>query len=214
MKRMKLMLGVVTLSIALLGTGYAAMTDTLAINGTVKTANFDVDFVEDIKLVENISQNPSKDIIKQPNVVDNDAGDIVEFQESNLIPGTFVTYETTMQNMSSIDAMLKSIEVVESAQGTIGDIDIKECIEVKIVLTGSTINKAKVFEGTLANLSSASNITDVILQENGIVNEEDLVNVQITIGLKEVEYSPYEVGTTKNIAFKLLFNWEQTSVVK
>ena len=44
MKRTKLMLGVAALSAALLGTGYAAMTDVLQINSTVNTAKFDVNF--------------------------------------------------------------------------------------------------------------------------------------------------------------------------
>ena len=213
MKKAKLMLGVVALSAVLLGTGYAVMTDVITINGTVNTANFDVDFVDDIRLVEDVAQNLDGYATKHIHVVDDDTSDILEFIGNNLKPGTSVTYETTMQNMSSIDAQLKSIEV-EGAQGTIGGIDINECIEVKVVLTGSTINKAKVFEGTLANFSSASNITDVILQESGIVNEEDLVKVQITIGLKDVEYAADEAGTTKNIAFKILFNWEQTGVAK
>lgn len=49
MKKAKLMLGVTALSAALLGTGYAAMTDTVNIGGTVSTANFCVQFKDQPK---------------------------------------------------------------------------------------------------------------------------------------------------------------------
>lgn len=47
MKKSKFLLGTLVLATALMGTGYAAWTDVLGVYGTVKTGQFNVEFIDD-----------------------------------------------------------------------------------------------------------------------------------------------------------------------
>ena len=135
MKRTKLMLGVVALSAALLGTGYAAMTDVLTLDGTASTASFDVDYTEGQLKVKDVvvSEATRAEIedkyditdIKLEEKLDQDR---VSLTVGPLRPGVPVTYTTKMENKSNIDAQLKNIVISQE------DLDATKWIQAKIVL--------------------------------------------------------------------------------
>ena len=205
MKRTKLMLGVATLSAALLGTGYAAMTDVLTIGGTVNTADFDVDFEgTEMQPVGDEATNPQayeiNDISTQ---VDNNT-DRATFTIDNLKPGLSVTHQIKMQNKGTIDAQLKSIKV-EGVDTKIEEL--KKQTNITVVVGDEE------FSGTLADFDHSATERNIVLadREN---KEGDKVNVKVTIGIAEGAFGGAEASdTTKTtIGFDLKFNWEQTGV--
>ena len=104
------MLGVTALSAALLGTGYAAMTDTVNIGGTVSTANFCVQFKDQPKAESEAAQNPeSYEITEATATLEGVTGATVNshtitFKAENVKADVPLTYSTTIENLSSIDA--------------------------------------------------------------------------------------------------------------
>ena len=195
------MLGVAALSAALLGTGYAAMTDVLTIGGTVNTANFDVDFEgETMQPVGNEATHPGNYEISNISATVDSVNDTATIQINNLKPGVAVTHSTTMQNTGTINAELKSIELVAKK----GNAQLNGNTTITVVVGAN-----KTFEGTLKDFGTKS-VQDIILEDGG----EGKVPVQVTVKMKDEAFGVpgnEDADTTQaEIGFDLKFNWEQT----
>ena len=215
MKKAKLMLGVTALSAALLGTGYAAMTDTVNIGGTVSTANFCVQFKGEPSAVSDAAKKPNAYEMKIPEVKLDEPSDgkshNITFKAENVKADVPLTYSTTIENLSSIKAQFKGATVTA---GTVeGGTDSTTYPANKVNLT-VTINKGAgqdkeiAYNGTLAGISTDNSIENLILEaSNGGATDE--VPVEFTVEVKEADEA--DATETKSIGFDLTFNWEQTS---
>ena len=197
------MLGVAALSAALLGTGYAAMTDVLTIGGTVNTANFDVDFEGETMLpVEGAATNQEANEIKGITTTVDSANDTASIQIDNLKPGVAVTHSTIMKNTGTINAELKSITLV-------ADKDNAERLnantKITVVLNNDDNQK---FEGTLAEFKNKG-VNNIILEDGGAS-----VPVNVTVQMEGKAFGvpgKEDADTTQaTIKFDIKFNWEQT----
>lgn len=213
MKKAKLMLGVTALSAALLGTGYAAMTDTVNIGGTVSTANFCVQFKDQPKAESEAAKNPGNyEITEATATLEGVTGETgnshtIIFNAENVKADVPLTYSTTIENLSSIDAQFTgaTIRAIDPATGEQYPAN-KVNLEVEI---GSLK-----YQGTLAGWNdNAPTIEDakaLKLEEKGEAGSSTPVEFTVTVVAPD-ETSGQEVdNTSKSIGFDLTFNWEQT----
>jgi len=101
MKKTKFLVLVLALAVMLIGAGYAYWTDTLKINGTVRTGILDVDFVRG-------SVTPESNVInvETQKFEEDDA----EICISNLYPGAHFIVDAKIKNTGTIPAKLKDVE--------------------------------------------------------------------------------------------------------
>ena len=218
MKKAKLMLGVTALSAALLGTGYAAMTDTVNIGGKVSTANFCVQFIEEpqLKVGDNfvehgtVEGNSTIEQFKTDNEITDLSAELIEeggavhkikFGVTNLKADVPITYKTKIGNLSSIDAQLESVLVTPNNANYPA-----KSVNLTVVI-GEGGNQI-VYKGTLAALGTTRNIQDLILQEVN-TGTTDEVPVTFTVEVQEDDAADYTGETAKSVGFDLEFNWKQ-----
>ena len=220
MKRAKLMLGVAALSAALLGTGYAAMTDTVNIGGTVSTANFCVQFKGEptLELPEGVDKGTwmTKNEIAaltatldDPKTAGGNSHSIT-FNAENVKADVPITYSTMIENLSSIDAQFKGA-IVTAKAGEKGKIPYPaDKVNLEVVIGGG--ESSMTYKGTLASWTSqpASNkIEELRLQERG--KDGNTVPVKFTVTVAEPDETKGEVDNARgSIGFELKFNWAQT----
>ena len=215
MKRTKLMLGVAAISAALLGTGYAAMTDVLTIGGTVNTANFDVNFkdngelkVGEIVVADEASKTQIQNTYEANGTELTKGEDSITVKVSNLKPGVPVTYTGVMQNASTIDAQLANIVVEDVTQASLN-----ANTDVTITLTTKDDpSKSVAITGKLNALQEAikaqeTAIQELVLQETGATNSELNVVVKLVVD-DRVNIEDITEGQT--LKYTLKFNWQQT----
>ena len=203
------MLGVTALSAALLGTGYAAMTDTVNIGGQVSTANFCVQFKDQPKAESEAAQNPGNyEITEATATLEGVTGETgnshtITFKAENVKADVPLTYSTTIENLSSIKAQFKGIEVTSEA--TTKDIAYP-ADKVNLTVTLKGAGGDIVYNGTLAEVSTDESVKSLILDanNNGVTDE---VPVEFTVEVKEAGKID-EIG--KTIGFNIDFIWEQT----
>lgn len=110
MKKTKYLALVLVVAIMMMGAGYAWWTDTLTIDTTVTTGEFDVNFIKIIK--EHVSPQLEVD----PEIVD---GNNVTVTIDNMYPNSEARHTYRIKNDGSIDANLDAILVVSDDQNTV-----------------------------------------------------------------------------------------------
>ena len=218
MKKAKLMLGVTALSAALLGTGYAAMTDTVKIGGTVSTANFCVQFKGEPTLV--LEGDKKQGVWMQENEItglsatlhEPTTGEVknshsITFNAENVKADVPITYSTTIENLSSIDAQFKGLDV-EAIAPDAGEQYPKDGVKLEVKIGNLT------YKGTLAGWSEQEPDIEVVkqltLQEKGVTGSSTPVEFTVTV-IAPNDTPEQEVdNTSKSIGFDLTFNWAQT----
>lgn len=211
MKKAKLMLGVTALSAALLGTGYAAMTDTVNIGGTVSTANFCVQFKDQPQAESEAAKNPENyEITEATATLEGVTGatgnsHTITFKAENVKADVPLTYSTTIENLSSIKAEFKGASV-----NAINPLNGEQYPADKVNLTVK-LNKDQdeqiVYNGTLAGISTDNSVENLILEANN-EGATDEVPVEFTVEVKAADEA--DATETKSIGFDLTFDWEQT----
>ena len=211
MKKVKLMLGVTALSAALLGTGYAAMTDTVNIGGKVSTANFCVQFIEKPQLYDGTTKVVDENNFMKTNEIGKLSANFntanakqdhkIVFNVENLKADVPITYKTKIGNLSSIDAQLESVLVTPNNVNYPA-----ESVNLTVVI-GEGENQIA-YQGTLAALGTTLNIQDLILQEVN-TGTTDEVPVTFTVEVQEDDAADYTGETAKSVGFDLEFNWKQ-----
>lgn len=217
------MLGVTALSAALLGTGYAAMTDTVKIGGTVSTANFCVQFKGEPTLV--LEGDKKQEVWMQENEItglsatlhEPTTGEVknshsITFNAENVKADVPITYSTTIENLSSIDAQFKGATVT-AKEGDKGKIPYPaDKVNLEVVI-GEGENQMT-YKGTLAGWNENAPTTEVAkalkLEEKGKGGSS--TPVEFTVTVVAVDDTPEQEvdNTSKSVGFDLTFNWEQT----
>lgn len=100
MRKMKSILGILILSIGILGTGYAYWCDTLKVEATVKTGSFDVDFGR-VGVMDYCTEAS----------VDGPYGDKVSINTGELVPGSWAWFNIPFINRGSNRAYLEDVTV-------------------------------------------------------------------------------------------------------
>ena len=218
MKKAKLMLGVTALSAALLGTGYAAMTDTVNIGGKVSTANFCVQFIEEPQLkvgdkfVEHgtTEGNSTIEQFKTDNEITYLNAELIEeggavhkinFGVTNLKADVPITYKTKIGNLSSIDAQLESVLVTPNNAN----------YPAKSVNLTVVIGEGKdsiIYTGDLEKLVTTRDMKNLVLQEVNNSNTDE-VPVTFTVEVEEDAVADHTEAEAKSVEFTLAFNWRQ-----
>lgn len=197
MKRTKLMVGVLALSASLLGTGYAAFKDQVKIGGAVSTAEFCVQFGEDVKL-DITEQNKDEYEIDDISAtgVDNHS---ISFNVSNLKPGVPIVGTTTIRNISTIDAMFKGASVTSTG----GEYDPTK-VSLEVVM-GEGNNKVT-YTGNLSSISTEDDLNKANLADVKDIAGVQEIPVEFTVELTAEDQAHTE---QKGIDFDLKFDWEQ-----
>ena len=198
------MLGIAALSAALLGTGYAAMTDTLTIGGDVNTANFCVQFKGEPTPVSEAAKHPAKYEMTEDTGAKLEGkdgyGHIITFKADNLKPGVPLTYTATIENLSSIKAKFVGAQSlgIPADQKALAE-------QVYVNVTMKSKEKEFNFHGDLDGLVTRD-YPGIILEPYNSNGTDDEATLEFTIELKpenkEVVQGPLD--------FKLDFIWEQT----
>lgn len=219
MKKAKLMLGVTALSAALLGTGYAAMTDTVNIGGTVSTANFCVQFKDQPNPESEAAKNPENYEITEATAklegVTGETGNshTITFNAENVKADVPLTYSTTIENLSSIKAQFKGATVTASKVDGGTESTTYPANKVNLTVTinkDAGLDKEIVYTGTLAGISTDNSVENLILAANDQKDKgDDEVPVEFKIEV-QADADEADATETKSIGFDLTFNWAQT----
>lgn len=198
------MLGITALSAALLGTGYAAMTDTVNIGGKVSTANFCVQFIQEPQL-QGLAEDQTEagwgtaheieGLKADLNPTEGQNAHSISFEAKNLKVGVPVIYKTTIGNLSSIKAKLDNISLTQNPS-----VQNANNVKLTIKVGGET------YEGTLAEFSP--NVQHIVLEKNDSREGGD-DEVEVTFGV-EVTEGEHSTNQSEDIAFNVAFNWSQT----
>ena len=122
MKRVKFTAISLVLTLALIGTGYAAWSETAAITNTAQTGEMRVEFVQEQTVGNNYQLHDIYPNIKG-NDTNNDTSDnafttafthgptVTTFTMCNMYPGTTIWYEAKIKNLGTIPAVLHNLNV-------------------------------------------------------------------------------------------------------
>lgn len=121
MKKIKLIVLILIISLMLTGTGYAILTDKLTINNTVSTGELNVKFVKETNAKDNsikVSARGSEYVVPVVQIVDENAH-TVKIELSNLYPGAWAAFRLKGVNVGTIPIDIENIQVSFS-----GDIEL------------------------------------------------------------------------------------------
>ena len=184
MRKMKSILGILILSIGILGTGYAYWCDTLKVEATVKTGSFDVDF-GCIGVMDYCTEATASG----PN------GDMISINTGELVPGSWAFFNIPFINRGANRAYLADVTVR-------GNDDAREA-DYWVGMNGYWY---------LWKLDSAYSIDDVIermfdrMYPRGL-KEERMMSVQLMPFMKNLNECQGGQNTESN--FDLMFKWIQ-----
>ena len=196
MKRTKLMLGVAAISAALLGTGYAALTDSLLIQGRVTTADLCVQF-EDEGTIEVSDQEVT---LAAPEL--DQENHRMSFVVSNLYEGATATYKTTVKNEGTLSAALAGVRIASNvAEGD--DESLTE--KINVVFKMGTPDNLLVYEGTLSHWDKipVERIKNIVLASG------ENVPVELTVSLAKGAQDQTKHTEPQTIGFNLDIDWAQ-----
>ena len=214
------MLGVTALSAALLGTGYAAMTDTVKIGGTVSTANFCVQFKGDPTL-DLVGYKDQQEWMKENEITTLSAtlyeptttgeaknSHSITFNAENVKADVPITYSTTIENLSSIDAQFTGATVTPRKLGTYP----ANKVNLEVVIGGE--KNPIIYKGTLEGWNENAPTIEVAkalkLEEKGEDGSSTPIKFTVTVVAPDETPEKEVDNTSKSIGFDLTFNWAQT----
>lgn len=143
MKKSKIMALALTAAVALSGVGYAYWSDSVKINNTVATGEFNVQFVQDKDFTPYIVSNEGKtthyvggSIVQNDTptaTVNTDRAHLATVKVDNLYPGTYAHYWLKVQNTGTIPAVFDGADILfNDANGN--DYNIDQNLREKIVV--------------------------------------------------------------------------------
>lgn len=223
MKKVRVLLLVMTLALIMSGVGYAAWSDSLYISSIIRTGELNVSFVEDnshLKVRGAEYVEPSLDINKESK------GHTAEVSLNNMYPGAWAMFKVKGANLGTIPAKFQSVKANFQ-----GDTELIPYLTfesgVSIDINGDNqIDKTAYFKGDLQNFEALFNDTiekqlkDVIMEPKssgsfllgvpydkaGDIEKKGLKDDYIIIRLKED--APQELQG-KSLKFNLDINFEQ-----
>lgn len=168
MKKTKFMIGVLVLSMGLLGTGYALWTDTLAVKTTVDTGNLNIKF-DNLNKVDNYMNNkvPGVDgtyttfkstakLAEGPASGDyNNSNDQIDITINEMVPGASTQVTARMVNDGTVAARLAKI----TPQVKEGSIDLQKALNVEIMVYDNDFVPITIYKGTLKELIDKKGVT-------------------------------------------------------
>lgn len=104
MKKTKFIALALIVALSLVGAGYALWTDSININGTVGTGEFEV-------IVESVHVQPSSQYVKDNGSNVNPAKDTANILIKDMYPGSHATAYVTVKNTGTVKAVLQSFDV-------------------------------------------------------------------------------------------------------
>ena len=108
MKIVRILALTLIIALGLMGAGYAYWTDTLTINNSVSTGEFNVDFMKEDGYPKMFGRTNEQYLVKSLEQNDN----TVSISVGNMYPDSYVRYELKMKNTGTIPAVFKNAEVV------------------------------------------------------------------------------------------------------
>lgn len=223
-KRTKMIALLMVLAFALTGVGYAAWTDTLYINGNVKTGSLDVDYVSGCLFGATICPAIVADqyVTKSIEYIDDNTCKVTI---GNLYPGAKVWFDVAQKNKGSIPVKFDKATITFSgntelvpylqARGSyVADTNggsILDGFASGIFLGGGSIYNPTF--GSLANLGTAmtSALQGKVFQPGGWIcfaDEEQNGDEPSCIYVKLADNAPNEVQG-KEITFTITMDWKQ-----
>ncbi|MFZ5352000.1 MAG: SipW-dependent-type signal peptide-containing protein [Bacillota bacterium] len=212
MKKTRFIAAVLCVAIVLMGAGYAAWTDQLVINNTVKTGNLDVSFNEEYCYTQVYIGDEdyiTATMETSPKVLD--------VTIDNMYPGTEVCVNSNMSNFGTIPAKFDKATVTidpESTQALVDAIEIPWLYYYIYDENGDYVDSgSQSFTGvTLTNLESKINtmLAGVQLEpgHNIVLTGEpgDTMNKHFDILLPSTAGDDTESG---NVSFSITLDWKQ-----
>lgn len=135
MKKTKLLIGTLVLSMGLMGTGYAYWTKQLTVNTTVSSANFDVYFSVTSALKAGTSEtvnnthNTVTTVLKDSTGSQVESkGELVEYTWDNIYPGSEVQLSYTIASTSTIPVKAQPVYALSSGS----DATLAEALKFKV----------------------------------------------------------------------------------
>lgn len=122
MKKTRFIALVLVVALALMGAGYAAWTDKLCVETTVKTGYLDVDFVKIHKYDHSKCITTEEKILPMPHDGEdfpNGSKDFAEIKINNMFPGQKVKYRLDLKNEGTLGALLEKITLTNCANNQI-----------------------------------------------------------------------------------------------
>lgn len=183
MKKTKFLVGALVLSMGLAGTGYALWSDTLEVSSTVKTGNFDVQFVKEptvfYKYDNDQTWNTVKDkyinieatgkVVPQNTVQTKwEANDKLNINVEDMVPGSSVRVNVEIENLGDVAAILDSLTAIAT-----GDDELLKAMKLGV----------NVYDRIADN--NPDGFKDVPILENDWINLIDLKDEKTSLKIKE-----------------------------
>jgi len=188
MRKMKSILGILILSIGILGTGYAYWCDTLKVEATVKTGSFDVDF-GGVGVMDYCTEASAT----MPN------GDKVSINTGELVPGSWAFFNIPFVNRGANRAYLQDVTVDFARCGN----DCAREVDYWVGMNGHWY---------FWPVGSAYELDDVIERmfdrayPRGL-KEQSMMSVQLMPFMKNLDKC--QDGQNKECNYDLMFKWIQ-----
>jgi len=222
-KRSKMLVLILVLAFALTGVGYAAWTDQLNIDGTVKTGKLDVDFVSG--QIFGFTYCPAiatfdEDVTTDIKYIDENT---CEVTIGNLYPGAAVFFDVAQKNKGSIPVKFDKATLTYT-----GDQELFNYLQARADYVADTdggifnildgnVKAGNIMDfGPLANLDDAmtAKLQNLVLQPGGWICFSDEEAMESTseqpscIHIKLAENAP-DTTQGKSITFTLKMDWKQ-----
>jgi len=186
MRKVKGIFGILVLLIGVLGTGYAYWADTLVVEATVATGNFDVIYCEQHTVGDTDGISTSSIELSDDHAM---------ITVDKLVPGCEVKSVLCFENVGSVNAILKEIKLV------LGESSDEDCIVQYKVTLGETIINATDMEMLKEEIEK---LTDIMY-----VDQNECKSIEI-VAFIPCDEENCQVGQDHTCSFEITFDWRQT----
>ncbi|NYB74275.1 hypothetical protein HZF24_08970 [Sedimentibacter hydroxybenzoicus DSM 7310] len=229
MKKTKLIALIMVISIMMVGAGYAAWSEQIFVDTTIKTGNFNMEITKaTVRTGERQDDNLSHewhhfDWTKgnsKNDVTINQDGNSVEVELRNLYPGGVVQFDMTTTNNGTIPAKLKSVNVqyLDGNKSLLNSLKAKTTWKVDINGDGKIEPMGKFGNGHVDGKwhpvqSALSVLVDDLNNYNIVIEPKG----SLSLGLDDedgciqfkLDENAKNALQDQTVKFKLTFNWEQ-----